>query len=214
MSASKILLILLSILIAVVIVSLRNQGREKARIETRESVATPTHSPVSTVSPMSSAPDEGFDPSSREKAIARAESILKKHAKASGIDRKALGEPRVRVGEASAQVFYKQNFEGAKVIPYGNVTVDLGPKGELLALDSDYVPEPRSENRRVLSAKEAMPASASGLETIVGAPVFFMAYPEAGSPGRHAYEYNIEGKQVLVDASNGQVIFQRDRRKY
>ncbi|MBL7717126.1 MAG: PepSY domain-containing protein [Bdellovibrionales bacterium] len=135
--------------------------------------------------------------------------------------RSPVGDPLVQTGDISAQVYFRQLYEGLVVQPHGTITVNLGPSGELIQLDSDYLPGVRVTNWASISPDQALAAvpkfddedSESGGKStgrILGGSLIVWAVP--GTEARKAYEYYSSGRQVIVDAQTGKVISTRDRR--
>lgn len=165
-----------------------------------------------------------FRPNDSDKALARAREVVDAAADLLAIEPGLpLGEPSVRTGAISAQVYFPETLGGLPLAPAGSVTVDLGPQGEILNLTSDYVRGVQVANVRSLSADQArakaeaaVPASDASLATIGGNPVVWVTRTgEGGAPvGHQAYNFTVAGRQVVVDAGNGDVLFRRDRRQF
>jgi hypothetical protein len=165
-----------------------------------------------------------FRPEDPRQATARAKEILAAAGPLLGLSAEhPLEEPTVRGTEVSAQVFFRETAAGVPVAPAGTVSIDLGPQGELLGLHSEYVPEVRVRNEVRLGADEARSRAvgavadqSSGLRAEGGSRVvWIVGNALAGAAdGRHAYEFTVQGRQVVVDAATGAVLYQRDRRRY
>jgi hypothetical protein len=164
-----------------------------------------------------------FTPDDPQKAIARAREVLAAAREAMGVDDELpLGMPIAKASATSAQVFFHETLEGVPLAPVGTVSVDLGPQGELLGLSSDYLPGVRVVNARTHTADEllksaatAVPGVTSALKPSGGSPIIWVAQNSAGAvEGRHAYEYQVQGHQVIVDASTGEILRKRDHRDF
>jgi hypothetical protein len=166
----------------------------------------------------------GYSPEDEAQVRLRAREIL---AAAAGLLEleadSGLGEPRVRTGPVSAQAWFPQRVDGLEVEPAGGVTVDLGSQGELLNLSSDYVPGVQVTNQRSLvpdqaraRAEAAVPGESGSLPTVGGKPVIWVTRsgPGGAPVGRQAYDFNVAGRQVVVDAGDGEILFKRDRRQF
>lgn len=131
------------------------------------------------------------------------------------------GDPLTRTGPVSAQVYFHETWRGIALEPLGSVSVDLGPQGELLNLSSNYVSDVRvSGERRVSSSDARKQAEASvatsALPTSGGRPIVWVSRGPLGQPvqGRQAFDFDVGGRQVVVDAENGKILSSRDRRQY
>lgn len=111
-----------------------------------------------------------------------------------------LSNPKSVVTPNSGQVHFQESYEGSPIAPYGTVSVRLGAQGELLGIDSMYVPGVRPSNRR--------PSSPGP-----GSLVVWLSSPTPGSGARWAYETRENGQQIVRDAETGAVLFRRDRRQ-
>ena len=161
-----------------------------------------------------------FNPQDPQKSIARAREII---AAASGLmglrPDFPLGDANTRGSAITSQVFMSESYEGIPLSPVGNVKIDLGTHGELVALYSDYAPHLTVSNQFQLSTEDAKVSalstikksdSDSALEVDGGAKLIWVS---EGS-GKSAYEFMVQGRQVIVDAGSGKVLFNRDRRQY
>lgn len=163
---------------------------------------------------------KGFDPTDTGRVLSRAREVVAGARDLIGVQAGApLGNPQARTGEVSAQVSFRQSSDGVPVAPQGTVTVDLGPQGELLGLSSSYVRGLSVVNDRVLDAETcrskaiaAIVDQGSSIRPSGGSPVVWV--PFGSSRGRHAYEYFVQGRQVIVDASSGEVLYRRDQRDF
>ena len=172
----------------------------------------------------------GFSSADSAQVAARAREVLEGAREVLGIEAgAAFGEPTVRSGAGSAQVFFAQTADGVPLAPAGSVLVDLGPRGEILNVSSDYVRGLHVEGARNLSAEQArahaeaavppppgQTSAAPGLGTLGGRPVVWVTRGGGdGAPvGHPAYDFNVGGHQVIVDAGDGQVLYHRDRRQF
>lgn len=167
----------------------------------------------------------GFDPKDPRKAVARAQEILAAAASLLGVQPEfPLQSPFAQTGATSAQVFYRESVGGMPISPYGRVSIDLGPRGELIGLHSSYVRNISVENQRKLdsgAAREyavaAVKDPGTALRTEGGdSTVWIVSPPQPGAGqsviARHAFEFNVKGWQVVVDAQDGRVIYKRDVR--
>ncbi len=134
-----------------------------------------------------------------------------------------LGESVARGDSTSAQVFFQEVHDGIELAPAGGVTVDLGPHGELIELSSNYVPAIHVSNQQRLSLGEAElkaqeSAGASGRVRVEGGARVLWLTPGRrtgdAQEARHAYDFMVRGKQIVVDAESGSVLYKRDRRMF
>ncbi len=166
-----------------------------------------------------------FSPEDPQKAIARAKDVLKGMRDLLGVSEELpLATPIAKTGAVSAQVYFKETYQGVELGPSGSVTVDLGAQGEVLNVNSDYVPKLTVGNERKLDAERAKvfaqaaitDAGHGGLKAKGGNPVVWVVPGGWGGSqeGLHAYEYNVQGWQVIVDAGSGEVLSRQDQRQH
>lgn len=136
--------------------------------------------------------------------------------------------PDVQVGETSSQVRFAQSLGGTRIEPGGSVRVDLGARGEILNVDADVTRDLRVVNERRLSSEQAQEkaraavteqpsgAARGGFGITGGAPIVWVEADArgGGSEGRHAYGYTVEGYRIVIDAGDGKVLYQKDRRQF
>jgi hypothetical protein len=166
----------------------------------------------------------GFRPDDSAQVLERAREVVDSAKDLLGIEpRLPLGEPTVRTGPLSAQVYFPETMNGLPLEPAGSVSVDLGRDGEILGVNSNYSRGVQVANERSLSADQAkskaeavVPEPGSSLGTLGGNPVIWVTNSGSGGApvGRYAYDFNVAGRQVVVDAGNGEVLFRRDRRQF
>ncbi len=165
-----------------------------------------------------------FDPENPAKAIARAREILVGAKELLGLaPGLSLAKPLAKTSATSAQVFFTETQGGVPLAPYGTVSVNLGSEGELVEMDSTAVSGIKpvntvamSPDTAKLSAESAVKETApSAIPTTGGREVLWVPDPmgvNGVSEGRYAFEYWVQGRQVIVDASSGKVLYKRDRR--
>ncbi len=127
----------------------------------------------------------------------------------------------VRVGPASGQVSFRETHDGLVVKPFGVIKVDLGPQGEVLAVYSDYASQVQSVVPAVLSEDEVQERARSilGRQNLAKLSLSAMRPGEkiiwvSGDTARVAYEYFVEGRNVVIDAQTGRTVLFRDRRHF
>jgi hypothetical protein len=165
----------------------------------------------------------GFSPEDPRQALARAKEVLEAASELIGVTPDwPLEQPIAKGSKVSAQVYFKESGSGVAIAPFGSVWVDLDSQGGLLGLDSSYVPSPAVVNTENLDPSDAkmralaaVPDGDSALKVEGGDPVLWVERAPSGVPeARHAYEYYVQGRQVIVDASNGAILHKRDVRQY
>ena len=94
--------------------------------------------------------------------------------------------------------------------------MSLDQKGKLIGLESDYVSNISIQNYERLSRKDAL-SYANALKkndnsilTRGGRKIVWLQ----GNNGYFAYEFFVSGKKVIVDADNGNILFQKDMRRF
>lgn len=170
-----------------------------------------------------SRPTANFRPEDPQAAIERAREVLRALEGALGLQAHSpLEDPAARNNANSAQVYFQQKIEGRPLAPYGSVTVDLGPNGELLGLDSAYVRDVRTAGTHQLTVEQARVRARSAAAGQVGAgsrvdgghSLYWLASPGGQSRlARPAYEFDAGGVQVIVDAEDGRILSKRDQRQ-
>ncbi|MGZ3700111.1 MAG: hypothetical protein ACXVCH_18610 [Bdellovibrionota bacterium] len=162
-----------------------------------------------------------FDPTDPQKVIARGREMIEAAKDLLKIDPAfPPGNPRVHGTEASAQVFFEEEFDGIPVEPHGPIKVDLDSDGGLSALYSDYVPNVHITNNKTLVSGEDAKSSAVAaiaMTQFMGGPGPIggnqVLWVRNGNEGRRAYEYNVQGWQVIVDAGDGSILSKHDKRQ-
>ncbi len=163
------------------------------------------------------APGGRFSPSREETVRHRAEAILRELRPLIGAPTAGgFAAPVISTGTTTAQVFYRQSMDGLMLEPFGSVTIQLGEDGELVGVASDYLESVQISNSRTLSPEEARTqaatrAQASPEDLGAGRPVLWTRTP---TEAKHAYSFSARGRQIIIDAGTGDVILDRDRRRY
>lgn len=167
-----------------------------------------------------------FDVTDRQAAIQRAREVIEGAYDLLGINPNSplADHPVARNSETSVQVYFRETRGGYPVEPNGQITVDLGKDGELLGLYSSYIPDIDIENSVNLGSDQAKVKAGQisvdtqiGLRAEGGRQILWVAQNsamEAKAQGRIAYEFLIQGRQVVVDAGSGEILFSRDRRHF
>ena len=157
---------------------------------------------------------KGFRSDDPQMAIARAKEVLEAASAMIGVHAELpLENPIARGNEMATQVFFQETSGGISIAPTGTVTIQLGSEGEVKGLYADYMPDIQIGNDVAVDAAQARKA-VEGTRVEGGSQVIWMM--DAGSPATalHAYQYSADGRQVIVDAQTGKVIFKRDRRAF
>lgn len=155
----------------------------------------------------------GFSTTNKDQVIQRANEILGDLEDLLGLQNELpLQIADVQLGNVSSQVYLREQMGSIPIYPMGTITIDLGPDGQLLGLSSSYVQSIQTANERTLSAQEAalkagITQSTGLVQTVIWAAGF-------KGPFYHAYQYQIRGEQVIIDASSGNVIYRRDKRQF
>ncbi len=127
-----------------------------------------------------------------------------------------LSEPVIAADGVSAQVAFRQSKDGVVVSPVGSIQMHLGSQGELLSCNSEDVSPLQVGNERKLDGAaarayaEATATANTSLRTQAALPVRVMEI-NMGSPStaQHAYQFNVQGHQTIIDAATGKILFQR-----
>jgi len=165
-----------------------------------------------------------FSPEDSAQSIARAREVIDAARELIGLEPSLpLGDPTVRTGAVSTQIYFPETLGGVPLEPAGSVIVDLGSQGEILNMTSNYVSGVQVVNHRDLAVDQAkakaeavVPEPGSALSTLGGNAIVWVTHTGPGdSPvGYQAYEFNVAGRQVIVDAGSGAVLFKKDRRQF
>ncbi|MGK5083226.1 hypothetical protein WDW37_07955 [Bdellovibrionota bacterium FG-1] len=168
------------------------------------------------------APD--FDPKDPKKSIMRANEVIDGARGLLGIQADLpLLAPLAKNSPATTQVAFREGYDGIPLEPPATITVDLGPQGELLGLWSSYTGDVIVINSRTLDLENARSRAQTAVEdtpsasTIKGGREVIWVDPrksDAAPQGHRAYEFYVQGRQVIVDASNGKILSKRDRRQF
>ncbi len=75
-----------------------------------------------------------------------------------------LSPPIPQGGPVTAQVYFRETYRGLTLLPEGNLKLDLGPKGEILGLYSDYISELKVNADFKLSSQEAFVKALASVE--------------------------------------------------
>ncbi|MCM2323205.1 MAG: hypothetical protein NDJ90_08070 [Oligoflexia bacterium] len=168
--------------------------------------------------PGGSAPP-GYSADDPGQVIQRTKAVLGDAAELLGLESRSPVEVTAsKVNGSSAQVYFQQTFDGLPVLPYGKVVVDLGPAGELVGIDSDYIPALTASTLGGLAVEEAVRRARSALPPELrerkiegGQRILWVPEPGAAQP---AFEFLIAGRQLVVDARDGRILFLKDRREH
>lgn len=128
--------------------------------------------------------------------------------------------PMATTGKYSGQTFYQQSVEGYPLKPFGNVTIDLGPQGEVIRVSSDVVPGIQVKNEKSLSVEQAEKSALTWLKNEHhlmdplrgGEPIVWVPRPETDGlsvDAYYAYDFYVSGSQLVVDAQDGAIHFYR-----
>lgn len=138
-------------------------------------------------------------------------------------DRAPIGNPVARADGLLAEVAFRESIGGLPLYPRGGLVVDLGSRGELIGFYPDYVRDIQLTGRAMLAesdarkiADDAVSAVSASGKPVGGAQVAWQSgTTPAGAPqARVAYQYQVRGFEVVVDAENGSLLARRNRRNY
>ena len=161
--------------------------------------------------------DRTFSPHDAKSVLSQAHKLLSSATSLINIRQDSpLGTPTVHTGQYSAQVFYKQLYKTFPVYPHGNITLDIGPKGELLNLSSDYVHGITTTNHIKLTRQDAQNAISQQFpeELSEGGRIIVWIPTPTNPNGQFAYEFLVKGKKILIDAETGKILSRKDQRQF
>lgn len=125
--------------------------------------------------------------------------------------------PVSRPDRESVMVEFQETYEGTPVEPYGKIQFLMGPKGELLSLKSTYISKFEITNEKkfsVLEAKSRAATSVTGEKdpglAQGGQEVLWVTNRSKTSQVKYAFDFNVQGYRVVVDASN-LVVLQKEK---
>jgi hypothetical protein len=159
-----------------------------------------------------------FRPDDVYQVRSRAKKILEVAETALGVQENwPLREIDFQGSKLTAHMTYHQTYQDLRVAPVGTVKIDLGPKGEVIALYSDYAPNVNVTNESKLTAAQALekakiPKKGESGGTASATQAEKVVWIE-GTQGKIAYQFYIEGEEIVIDAQSGEVILRRNRRR-
>ena len=160
-----------------------------------------------------------FSPNDRAQVRARSQEVLKQVGPLIGISPNwPLGDPFVELGTLSAQAYFKETYQGRPLVPVGSIKIDLGQKGELLGLSSNYATDVILKNQVILSHEEAMKKiqaffphkKDSILTSRIGVPVIWIT----GKDGYYALQFMVRGREIILNQESGKIMMNRDQRHF
>lgn len=164
----------------------------------------------------------GFRADDEARVLARAKEILEAVRGPLGADPSKLRRPEYRGDTVSAHLTFVQTVGGVPVAPGGILSLDLGPRGEVVGLYSELLPDVRVANSVRLEreqaqrvAENAVSSEKGGASVAGGGLVVWVrraADTQDAGTGRLAYDFTIRGFEVVVDAETGALLFKRERR--
>lgn len=166
----------------------------------------------------------GFDLADNNSVIDRAKEILGELKTHLGIERLSdLGEPVIQKSDVSAIIEFPQLSDaGFPMRPSGATTVRIGASGQILGLTSTWVSgRIQIQNQWKLNSSQARArAQSTATEPSYSSnpspakKILWVASIDSQHRAHafHAYEFSVNGRQVVVDAATGEILFNRDRR--
>lgn len=163
-----------------------------------------------------------FNSENSESILSRSREILGDLKEVLGVSLEHLGDVVVRGTSISAHAYYRQNIDSIPLQPYGTVSMDLGPQGELIGFYSTLVPGAHLRNHRTLSVGEVRAIVLSTLNPrpahfSEGGAIIWVPAPGNLNGGRtseayHAYSYLADGVEIIANAENARILARRDRK--
>ena len=174
-------------------------------------------------------PADHFSSGDQDAALARAQEILRNAGGLLGLNPDYPLQARaVRADEISSQIEWVQAYRGVQIEPFGRITLQLDSEGGLHGLYSNYISDPVIVNHPQLDDSSARTLAFSHLHFEPDRPlqsgqapkgdlVLFAPGPQDSSQPielRYAYRYWVSGHEVIVDAANGDILSEKDRRQF
>ncbi len=154
-----------------------------------------------------------FKPSREDLVVQRSRALITDLEPALGLaPGTRLGTPRVQPGDVSAQVYFQQSLDGVPVAPFGSVILLLGPAGEVLRVDNGALSDIHLVGDVKLSVEEARLAAGIVASRMVEGGELVIWAPTAEGDARKAYQFESQGRPIVVDAGSGKILLNRDRR--
>jgi hypothetical protein len=143
----------------------------------------------------------GFRPASESDLRLRAEEVFSDTSQLLGAARNtAFMGPTLQTGDTTGQAFYQQSVDGVPVYPGGNVSMVIGPDGELRAFDSSVFARVQVLNQAILP----QPADSR--------KILYVTESHPTALLRYAYETREKGMQRINDAQTGELLLERDQK--
>ncbi|MEO5971166.1 MAG: hypothetical protein ABIQ95_14655 [Bdellovibrionia bacterium] len=168
---------------------------------------------------------DDFKTQDPQKVISRGQEILSAAHDLLGLTADLpLSNPIPRGGPLTAQLYFRETYRGLTVLPEGNLKIDLGLKGEILGLSSNYIPEIKVVSDVRLTSQDAFSKALSSMDE-GKLPSIAMTHGNSSSEGNKvvwvtqatqghvAYQFFIRGHEIVIDAGTGEVLSSRDRRQ-
>ena len=161
-----------------------------------------------------------FTPNDQAQVTQRAAEILSHARDLLGISPLSpVDVSQVSLGKISAQVYYKQKFQSYRIVPDGNLKVDLGPHGELISLQSSYVSEFQFKNHPVFNLELAQKSLAQFF-TATERSIQDSPLPAAekviwvqSKQSYYAFQFITSGMMIVIDSESGLVLSSKDMKK-
>ena len=168
---------------------------------------------IRSTGPKREAPSS-FNSSDSQQVLSRARQVLEAAADLLGIDDQLpVGNPMVQASDVGGEVSFHESWNGIPLAPEAGVTIQLGARGDLRAIYSKYVPSMNVTNHVALTLEQAKEKVIAALNLPSDANIQGGAHVIwiGTTLGYEAYEFFAAGKQIVIDAETGAVLFQRDR---
>ena len=175
-------------------------------------------SPTSTAKKAKS----NFNPEDPQQSIQRAKEVLDAARELLGLSEELpLEQPTAEVDPDTIHVHFQETVDGVPLMPRGTITMDLGSQGEVLGIYSQYVRGVKIVNSRQLGTDQAKALASlvlldqkAGMRVEGGRAIVWAKGVDGEVEGRHAFEFNVQGRQVIIDAQTGKVLYSRDHRHF
>ena len=135
-----------------------------------------------------------------------------------------LSNPIPQGGPVTAQLYFRETYHGLILLPEGTLKIDLGPKGEILGLDSDYLSKINIISDVRLTSQDAFAKALSSMDRRKSFPISTtpvmpsaegnkVVWVTQATQGHVAYQFFIQGREVIVDAGTGEVLSSKNRKQ-
>ncbi len=171
--------------------------------------------------------DDFFNPMNKDKIKLRALNVLEELSLFMGLnDQYPMVLTQISPGRVTAQAFFEQKFGELIMTPRGKMSLRFGPSGEVIGMDSTYSPSVSIKNEFSLDEDQAAQYAlksaqysdskiSGSVQVVMNRKILWVSDFTSKNPSANkAYEFQIAGKQIVIDGQSGKVLFHKNQRHY